>query len=210
MSSSHRQTQRPQTQRRSVVFASLLALSLAGCAQNAVLELYVEVPALNTMIGSGRAGGVRISVARPGIEPADSTARSRVFGLDGPDALVPIAIDRGDMEAESISVEIAYCANDENVGACGTVLGVERLTIRRPFYTGVATCYVRRLPRGAFVLSPPQTVSECEVGGCFGSALGNVNFCGREDMPATHYCNTTREGDFCDALRASLTPQLLQ
>jgi len=196
-----------------VALTSLIALASVGCAQNAILELYVEVPPAGTVIDGRRIGGVRVTVGRGAMNPVDSAPRSRVVGLGQPGGIIAVAIDRGGDVTDAISVEVAYCADTADVALCDVVLGVERLTINQPFYTGVATCFVRELPGGAapFALASPETVGACEVAGCFGSNdLNNPNFCSVAADATTHFCNRTLNGDFCDALRGSLASRLLQ
>ena len=193
-----------------IALTSLLALS-TGCAQNAILELYVEVPPVGTMIDGQRVGGVRLTVGRGEMNPVESATRSRVYSLDSGERFVAVAIDRRADATDAISVDVTYCADTTGLAACDEVLGVEHLTIARPFYTGVATCFVRELPDGAFALAAPRTVGACEVAGCFvGSDLNNRNFCSVETDEDTHFCNITLNGDFCDSLRGSLAGRLLQ
>lgn len=193
-----------------ITLTSLLALTLAGCAQNAILELYVEVPPMGTMIDGRRVGGVRVTVGRGEMDPVGPQTRSRVYGLDGRDGIVAVAIDRRAEVSDTISVDVTYCADTTEVASCDVELGVEHLTIRNPFYTGVATCFVRELPEGAFALAAEQTVGTCEVGGCFGNDLTNRNFCSSGTDASSHFCRTTLNGDYCDALRGSLTSRLLR
>ena len=190
-------------------FASLVALASAGCAQNAILELYIEVPPVDTLIDGSEAGAVRISAGRGVmVDPAVST---RIHGLDTNRGVIALAIDRRGGDVDSITVEVTYCENDVNVDTCGTVIGVERLTITQPFYTGANTCFFRQLSNATpYVLASPRTVGACEVGGCLSAGLDNINFCGVEGSPTTHFCNTTRNGDFCDTLRSSLSARILQ
>lgn len=187
-----------------------LAFTLAGCAQNAILELYVEVPPSGTMIDGRRVGGVRVTVGRGEMDPVGSQTRSRVYGLGGRDDIVAVAIDRRAQASDTISVDVTYCADTAELASCDVELGVEHLIIRNPFYTGVATCFVRELPDGAFALAAAQTVGGCEVGGCFGNDLTNRNFCSSGTDASSHFCRTTLNGDYCDALRGSLTSRLLQ
>ena len=157
-------------------FASLVALASAGCAQNAILELYIEVPPVDTLIDGSEAGAVRISAGRGVmVDPAIST---RVHGLDTDRGVIALAIDRRGGDVASITVEVTYCENDVNVDTCGTVIGVERLTITRPFYTGVNTCYFRRLSNATpYVLASPQTIGASEVGGGVGVAVPCLSLC---------------------------------
>jgi hypothetical protein len=189
--------------------ALLVALASAGCAQNAILELYIAVPPVGTLIDGDEAGAVRISAGRGVmVDPAIST---RVYGLDTDRGVIALAIDRRGGDVDTISIDITYCDNGVDVDTCGTVIGVEHLVIRRPFYTGVNTCYFRRLSNATpYVLASPQTVGACEVGGCLSAGLDNINFCGVEGSPTTHFCNTTLNGDFCDTLRSSLSARILQ
>lgn len=188
--------------------ALALALASSGCAQNAILELYVEVPAVDTMIDGDEVGAVRIAVGRGTAVDPDTT--SRIYGLDTGRRVIALALDRRSGTVESVSVEITYCENDVNVDTCGTVIGVERLTIAQPFYTGVSTCYFRQLSNATpFAIPAPRTVGACEVGGCLSAELGNTNFCAVENMGSTHFCNTARSGDFCDTLRSDLAARIL-
>lgn len=199
------------SRKQMIAVASFMALASAGCAQNAILELYVEVPPINTMVDGRRLGAVRINVAGGLMNPVAPTVQTRIYGLDGTQSVVGIAIDRRDANVETLSVDVAYCENDELVDTCGTVRGVEHLTIRNPFYTGANTCYFRDLPPGPFAYAAPQTVSECEVGGCLAASLENTNFCGVEGMPATHNCRRSPgTGGYCDTLRDSLSPRQLR
>jgi hypothetical protein len=202
--------------------AAALALSVlgsTGCAQNAIFELYVEVPPPVT-IG---AGTVRARFARVFLLPGEVSSdqlwdgpRSRVVALDdaGPRS-IGLSIVRGIAgEADPISVRIAYCAEERDCQSNDPRdwVGREDLVFDRVFYRARTTCYAhtlsdRNVADGLTLASTTVRIDRCAVAGCVdGSPTEVVDFC---NGAGQHFCELGRSGNLCDELHARLEDRLL-
>jgi hypothetical protein len=203
--------------------AAALALSIlgsTGCAQNAIFELYVEVPPPVT-IGAGtvEARFVRVFLL-PGEVSSDQLwdgPRSRVVPLDTTErAWVGLTVLRSiASETGPISVRVAYCAdeNDCESNDPSDWLGHEDLVFDRVFHTARTTCYAHALADtmladGLTLSSTAVRIERCAVAGCVdGSPTEVLDFCNES---GAHFCELGRSGGLCDALHDRIAGDLLE
>lgn len=191
----------------------------SGCAQNALFELYVEVPP-PVAIGTGT---VEARFARvfmlPGSVSSDQLwdgPRSRIVPLTASAQRIGLTVTRGiAAERDPISVRVAYCAaeSDCESGDPTDWLGHEDFVFDRVFYTARVTCFSlplsdTNLTDGLTLETDTTVIGACEVGGCVDAPLDTTVFCGEPGRPDTHFCALGRNGGFCDDLHDDLADQL--
>lgn len=206
--------------RRLTVAAVGLAASLAasGCAQNALFELYVELPPATMIEGGGMARFARV-IALPVIASRDTTfdgSRSRVVALEPTSQFLGVTLVRspGFVERE-LTVRVIYCDTEER---CDPVLpeewaGSEDLVFETAFHVGDTTCYAHSLPDddlsdGLALPDAQRRVSACQVGGCTDDDFSEAtaDFC--RLGTTQHFCAAGQQGDVCDRLHAEMLPML--
>jgi hypothetical protein len=174
----------------------LTASVLAGCAQNAVLELELDLPK-NPGVTPVRYAVVRVV---SGSVPFDQD-------WQGDDALPPFALDPNATSAQHVSldgssevegapvrVKVRFC-RDPACSALGDDTAPEvRLQIDRAFYAGKRTSYTWSIacvpnvagqtdtPTCAIPQRAETDVTKCEVGGCrtgvtHSYCVGDKHFC---------------------------------
>lgn len=202
-----------------------LSLSLAplaglasGCAQNAIFEVYVELPPTVMIEGGGEARFARI-VALPIVTSSDTTfdgSRSRVVPLTGSRQFLGLTLMRGGgFQGSAVTVRVLYCEAEAD---CDPVqpeqwAGSEDLVFEHAFYVGQNTCYAHELSdddlTDGLALPTSQTeVGVCQVGGCTTDdfVAASADFC--RLGTAQHFCAAGQTGDVCDRLHTTLAPML--
>ena len=206
-----RRAQRP----RVTSTAGLLALAGAlasGCAQNAIFELYVEVPTDGTRVTQGtRSGAVHFVRARAfagtsidgdweNIPPSSVRALSAEPGAH----YLPLAlVGAGEVDLP-VNVRVELCETSD----CSAPVGIWE--IRGPARTlrlGRRTCRVEplepfRTMSGVTLLEAPTEIDRCDVAGCVNSE--QPNYCDG----AAHYCDRG-EGVVCDVLFERVADRLI-
>lgn len=138
----------------------LLALLVAGCAQDAVLELTVEIP--EAAEPGPRYAVVDARAGEPvGAPPGDVVGLDRTAAGDG---RVSIVAEPGDAE-QPLHLRVRFCDDPSCTGAPADVPQV-RLRIERAFYPGehtFLTVRIEAVPTGTEEL---PDVGKCEVRGC--------------------------------------------
>jgi hypothetical protein len=194
------------------------AIASSGCAQNAIFELYVELPPAVRIEGGGMANFARV-VALPVIADSETTfdgARSRVVPLTSSTQMLGVTLLRnvGFTERE-LTVRVIYC---ETETACDPVqpeswAGSEDLVFERAFYVGRTSCFAHSLTDtdtsdGLTLPSAQVRVGACGVGGCTDDDFTELrpNFC-RSDA-TTHFCEAGQQGSVCDRLHDALETRL--
>lgn len=165
----------------------VVAATLAGCADNAIAELTLDLPV--------RSGEVRWAYvqARSGTRDFDDewAGDDPLAGLALEDSrrtvVVSVEADDGEELDRPLLVKIRYCrsprCDDPTDGGAQQV----RITVERAFYRGHFTEI--RLPEGLpAVCDPPcapttYTVTKCEVKGCRQGVT--TRYC---DDEGRHYC----------------------
>jgi hypothetical protein len=175
-------------------FVAAVVLAGAGCAENAILELELDLPAASSVapdvewvVVQARSGTPDFSAdwagggTVPGI-PLISTSQTVIVGIEA---------DDGDEITAPLGVRIRYCRDE----ACGDPRDGNaqetRVTIERAFYEGEYT----EIQRDQLMLPAlmdcgagcaPVTledIDKCDVGGC---RLGDTrNYCDMDDL---HFC----------------------
>lgn len=186
---------------KSQLALSFLALStLAGCAQNAIFELHVRLPARDVIAG---ARFIRIQV-QPTTASFDTS-----FDSGGTSAieLPATATERGVMVSvpatpseisSGLHVKVLLCRDE----ACTTPLAERWYAFDRVFYTDRYTCF--DAPFDTDITMPALdeqiiAVDNCDISGCRNSNSGLNNCTG-----GVHDClsaEAIREGSFCNMLR---------
>jgi hypothetical protein len=206
--------------RLSTLLASALALLACGCAQNAIFELYVELPPPVRVTAATSMDEARFArvLMLPGAVTADllwDGPRSRIATLGTDPSWIGLSVTRGVAgESDPISVRVAYCATS---GDCESNdpsdwLGHQDLVIGRVFYTGRTSCFAvtqddADLTDG-LTLAATRTVDACSVGGCVEAPLDTTIFCSSPGRPETHFCALGRQGGYCDDLHDLVAPGL--
>ncbi len=140
-----------------------LALGGAGCAQNAILELTVQ-------IRSDGNGLYAFTQVRPATRfPFEAEWRSS----DDPDgvALASTEVeDRLSVEVEEppgqVNVRIRFCSDPRCASADDVMAPEHRTTLESAFYLGEYTYYTLVVPRIPDGESEIQRVGKCEIIGC--------------------------------------------
>lgn len=196
--------------------ASLLA---SGCAQNALFELYVELPPPTTIDGGTTTANFARVLALPVVADRMTTfdgSRSRVVPLRAgtPQWLGVTFVREGGSVGSPMTVRILYCATEED---CDPVqperwLGSEDLVFERAAYVAQTTCYAHSLPDdpsdGLTLPSTQRMVSACEVAGCTDDDFTEetADFC--RLGTTQHFCAASQHGDVCDRLYADMQAML--
>lgn len=202
--------------------AALLSALAAGCPQNALFELYIEVPPPIRITGGSMrpATHVRLAVVA---DEADlmtdiSGADSRVYPLrpgltEADESWIGVTLVRGVApETNPLTVRIVYCPSATECDREGRV-GVQDIVIERAFYTGRRTCYAHfidpsdRYDDGLALPSVQTRISACAVGGCTDAEFMPVpNFC---DDTGAHFCASGSQGEYCETLRQRIGTRLV-
>jgi len=167
---------------------AVLALALVGCADNAILELTVEVPDADA---AGAPGADRVTLQfltepiAAGEPTPMLTEASQVTTLmlaeDGPaPQRVSVVASPGHVE-DPLFVTVFYCAGRSpctfNRGDAVSVVRYER-----PFYRGEFTSHTLALPRqGA---PDVLEIGRCDVAGCIGGTAMPCDL----STPPVHAC----------------------
>ena len=196
------------------------AIASSGCAQNALFELYVELPPAELVVeGGGEANFARL-VVLPAIAdsetPFDGT-RSRTVALTSSTQVLGVTLrrDPGFTERE-LTVRVIYC---EVAEACDPLqtpdvwAGSEDLVFERAFFVGRTSCYAHSLTDqdftdGLTLPSDSVRVSACGVGGCTDDDFSEegADFC--RLGTTTHFCEAGQQGNVCDRLHDLMEPML--
>ena len=207
---------------------ALTALLATGCAQNSLLELYVEVPPQILIVtdppGPMRmATHVRLAVVAAGADPMTdiSGSDSQVFplrtGLSPADeSWVGVTLAREDLPPagsdQLTTVRVIYCPSATECGR-ESRLGFRDIVIDHGFYTARRTCYAHFLDDDDYSdgLALPATqdeVTPCAIGGCTDSDFMMIpNFC---DTGGAHFCLESNRGAYCDELRERIGDGLIE
>ncbi len=194
------------------------SLAASGCAQNALFELYVELPPPIMVEGGGMARFARV-IALPVIADRDTTfdgSRSRVVALETSRQFLGVTLVRGAGFVErELTVRVIYCETEED---CDPVqperwAGSEDLVFETAFYVGDTTCYAHSLPDddlsdGLALPTTQRRVSTCQVGGCTDDDFteSTADFC--RLGTTQHFCTAGQAGNVCDRLNADMLPML--
>ena len=138
----------------------LLLVSSVGCAQNAILELTIPLPASGAVGGATRASiGFQSSEATDPSTLSPNVPDQRSFDLPpGGDAVQRLSVVAGDVESP-LWLSVRYC--DET---CSATEPPTWIRYERPFYLGEFTEHELTLPLPG---APDVEVGTCEVFGCF-------------------------------------------
>lgn len=199
-----------------------LALASVGCAQNALLELYIEVPPpiLVTDGPMRMATHVRLAVVADEADPStdisgsDSAVIPLRAGLTPTDeAWLGVTLVRGVApETNPTTVRIIYCPSATECDRDSRV-GFQDIVIDRAFYTGRRTCYAHFLTDedyadGLALPTAQDHVTSCAIGGCTDADfMESPNFC---DTGGSHFCLESNSGTYCDTLRARIGDGLIE
>ncbi|MBN8613784.1 MAG: hypothetical protein J0L92_24525 [Deltaproteobacteria bacterium] len=194
------------------------AIASSGCAQNALFELYVELPPAVMIEGGGAANFARV-VALPAIADRGTTldgSRSRIVELGRSRQVLGVTLLRnvGFTERE-LTVRVIYCTNDTECDPVetDTWAGFEDLVFERAFFVGRTSCYAHSLTDqdftdGLTLPSDSVRVSACGVGGCTDDDFSEegADFC--RLGTTTHFCEAGQQGNVCDRLHDLMEPML--
>lgn len=194
------------------------AIASSGCAQNALFELYVELPPAVMIEGGGEANVARV-VALPAIADRGTTldgSRSRIVELGRSRQVLGVTLLRnvGFTERE-LTVRVIYCTDDMECDPVDTDTwaGFEDLVFERAFFVGRTSCYAHSLTDqdftdGLTLPSDSLRVSACGVGGCTDDDFSEegADFC--RLGTTTHFCEAGQQGNVCDRLHDLMEPML--
>jgi len=165
-----------------------LALALVGCADNAILELTLEIPDAEAA-GAPDADRVTLQFVTDPIPPGGPVPvvadDGRVATFSLPDdgiatERVSVVAPPGQVE-RPLFVTVVYCADRDpcpiDPGATVSVVRYER-----PFYRGEVTSHTLALPPQA---APDRVeVAKCDVSGCIGGTADPCDLA----TPPVHAC----------------------
>ncbi|MBX7194831.1 MAG: hypothetical protein K1X94_22445 [Sandaracinaceae bacterium] len=201
--------------------AAMLAAPLAsGCAQNALFELYVELPPPTTIGAGARTASFARVLALPfAVAPGttfDGSGSRLVPLVPGTSHQwlgVTLARDPGFM-GRDLTVRVIYCEDEASCepGRPELWVGQEDLVFRSAFYVGRTTCYAHPLPDAdlsdGLTLPSQLEVPVCEVGGCNSLDFRpGENYC---DLSGQHFCAGSTSGDVCDRLYREHMSELVE
>jgi hypothetical protein len=193
---------------------ALLALVLGGCAQNAIFELHVTLPALHsdTPVAGTRYAPVGARFARLQVLPG--TALFTEDRLQWITPAVPLtsveqttmvtATAEGDRIGQALHVKVQLCADAD----CSPPVDQRWYAFERTFYQGHYTCYARDFAGDLAdaAMSTPTAdadaidVMRCAVGGCVAGTEIDANNCSSDGR---HFCESggATHAQACDLLR---------
>lgn len=201
--------------------AVLCAVLSSGCAQNALFELYVEVPPPLSIDGSpSPATHVRLAIVAAEAAPGDSLSGSfsRIVALpeglrSSDEAWLGVTLVRGVApETNPTTIRVLYCTSatlcDED-----SALGYHDVIVERAFYTARRTCHAHFLDDedytdGLTLPSEQARVTRCQVGGCVDALfMESPSFC---NTSGEHFCVRSAAGDYCDQVRDRIGDGLIE
>ena len=212
MSSPSRRRRHPLGPAASAFAAVLLGGAAAGCTENAILELYVELPPAGSAVqGGGTARHARAS-ALVGIDVGGDwvglPTTPTVALPTEPGRHLPISVVVADDLARPVNVRLELCED----AICDNVLAVWRIrTDSGALFAGHRTCLRVPLTRLASIPDPlPQDttvdLAACEVAGCLsGTYEDSDTYC----AGGRHVCAMDQEGSICDTLHTTLASSLV-
>lgn len=144
----------------------VLALLASACAENAVLELQVQLPAAP----SGGPWYAQTQVRRAagnGFDAVWMGSDPRTTELGPTPQWDCVSVQSGD-ETIDLNVRVRFCHEDDCLGFGDDTAPERRFTIERPFYIG------RRTYWSTTILSVPQCTADtdCAVGRCIDGQCG--------------------------------------
>lgn len=169
--------------RRAAIAA--LALLLASCAQNAVLELQLMLPPQ----GAGPQLYALVQVRRAADHPFDVEWRGEEIDaveLSGEETRVQISVIGRDPEVD-LHVKVRFC----RVPSCddlGDPVPEVWYAIEHPFYVGRRTAWAACVPLATDRPTAPIVVDRCEIHGCV-RGMGSTSYCEGAGSGA-HFCET--------------------
>lgn len=163
--------------------AVILVLALVGCADNAILEVELDLPAANGetrfAVVQGRSGDVDFAAAWAGggaVEGLELSNETVVVGIEA---------DDGDEVEAPLAIRVRYCTDPACAGPQDGEAQEIQVTVERAFYEGEYTL----LPADAL---PLPEVMDCTTGGCAAVSV-MVDKCRIEGCRAgmtTNWCNS--------------------
>jgi hypothetical protein len=197
----------PMLARSAGLLSTLLASALAsGCAQNAIFELYVEVPQAGAMVSQGaRRGPVNFARARAfagtpidgdwvNIAPVGTRALSTEAGTHW----LPVSLVGSANLDAPVNVRVELC---ETFGCEAPVAVWEIRAAARTLRLGRRTCRVQPLPSTDLPTMPTE-LATCDIAGCVNTEL--PSYCDG----AAHYCDVG-DGVVCDLIFDRVSARLL-
>ena len=172
---------------RRVLIAMLAALASA-CAENAVLEVQVMLPAAPAGV-TAPVYGV-LEVRRASTHPHDVVwAEGDPDGVElGPERVLIQRSVIGREEDVDLHVKVRFCASPA-CNAIGDDTAPElRYVLEHPFYIGRRTAWATCIEAVPATTADPDVVDLCEIHGCIEGA-GSSNFCDGDQ----HFCETGAE-----------------
>lgn len=164
----------------------LLALALVGCAQNAVLELTIQLP-------PDSAGGPHFAYvqARANVTNFDDTwagtGELAAFPLTAMAQTVQVSVVTSDgaIVADPLAIKISFCGSSTCTALADAMAPQARFLVARAFYIGHRTSLTLSIPTFPTSATPaPTMIGKCEVAGCrdgttadYCTMMGTRHFC---------------------------------
>ncbi|MDQ3036232.1 MAG: hypothetical protein M3Y87_27775 [Myxococcota bacterium] len=185
---------------RAATLACVLALALAGCAQNAVLELQLMLPARDALVTAPIFALVQVrrADAHPFEVDWQPQADAQAVELGDAPARVQLSVIGRDPTID-LHVKVRFCGDPDCDGIDDADAPERWFAIEHPFYVGRRTAWaacVEDIP--AARPSAPIEVERCEIHGC--TAGGATSYCD-PDGTGPHFCETSEIDDAPGELR---------
>lgn len=167
-----------------LVVALALVLPVAGCADNAILELEVDLPA--SPMGEETYAFIQVRTDELGFDVPWSGADPVDGFLLGPTrSTQPISIVAAPRDYDrNVRVRATFCSQPRCDGFGDDIAPERRLEIEHPFYSTrrtAATWRIEDVP--ADTVETPDLIQRCEVAGCRDGTTRE--HCRRD---GTHFC----------------------
>lgn len=196
-----------------IVLALLLALALTSCAQNAIFELHVDLPALaapgtTTTVGTARFARVQIlpGTASFGVERLQWLTPAIPLTTTAHAVMVSVPADGSEI-TQGLHVKVQLCDDEP----CTHVVNERWYAFDRVFYQGRFTCYevgyaadLADSTMSAPMLGDPDTsaipVDRCAVTGCVSGNELSLHNCSTDGR---HFCESggSTTAAACDLIR---------
>jgi len=174
---------------REITPALLLTLALpivvgGGCAQNAILELTLELPAQPTgapllvQVQARTAETVDFAESWAGTEPVSG------LGLADEPSTRTVSIVGGDDLTRELGIRVRFCREAECTGLGDDRAPETQVLVERAFYLGHRTRLRLEIPEVPGPSPVPMRVERCRVEGCLAGTTST--YC---SLDGRHFCD---------------------